>query len=520
MSKTMKRIVALVLAGVMVFAFAACKDDTKTPSGGQQLAENGKLFADGTVIKLTTSSHASWPYKEDWIVWDYIEEATGATLEVQAIPSSDYVTKVNLMMASPETLPDVMASSSKQETDGHAESGAFIALSDNFDKMPNFMALLDAMGEEKKAITLAERTSGDGKVYMAQVTGDVLGGNGRSWLYRRDIFEKNNLEVPTNEEEFFAVARKLKEIYPDSYPICFRSGLTNIDVMGPMFAPYFSTGFYYDYNGDDAKWHFGAVEDTTKELIEFFWKLSDEGLVPPDYLTIPTNSWQEYITTDRGFMMVDYLARINFFDQLCQPDNPEFDMACMAPPIGGEIANFKNDPTAMVVCNTGDEDRIDNAIKFIDWMYSDEGTNLGRYGKEGETYELVDGVKKMIVAEGETVAQKYGFGTVGTYLRSASLEDQKAEVGEKLATEYGKTNDYTAEYFNPTMWLSFNDDERDVYDEYFTALDTYKQEMISKFLLKQTPITEWDKFVADCKDMGLQELLDIHTSAYNRAMGK
>jgi len=191
MSKTLKRIVALALAGVMVFAFAACKDDTKTPSGGQQLAENGKLFADGTVIQLTVESHASWPFNENWIIWDYMEEATGATLDVKGIPGTDFTTKVNLMMASPETFPDILSSSSKQETDGHAESGAFIALSDNFDKMPNFMALLDAMGEEKKAITLAERTSGDGKVYIAQVTGDVLGGNGRSWLYRRDIFEKH-----------------------------------------------------------------------------------------------------------------------------------------------------------------------------------------------------------------------------------------------------------------------------------------------------------------------------------------
>ncbi len=518
MSKTMKRIVALALAGVMLLAFAACKKDGGS-TGDQQLAD-GQLFAEGTVIKLTTASHPSWPYKEDWVIWKYMEEGAGVDLEVNAIPNSDFNTKVNLMMASPETLPDILRSSSKADTDSHASSGAFIPLSQNFDKMPNFMKLLDEMDEEKRSMTLAQRRSGDGEIYMAQVMGDILSGNGRSWLYRRDIFEKHNLKVPTSEEELFEAARKLKELYPDSYPLCFRQGISNINVMGSMWKPYFESGFYYDYNGDEGKWHFGAVEDTMKDVIAFFQKMSDEGLVPPDYLTITANAWQEYMTTDRGFMMPEYVVRIPFFNNLCQPDNPEFDMAVMAPPLGGTIANYRNDPGAVVVCNTGDEQRIDNAIRFIDWMYSDEAFELLAWGKEGETYEVLeDGSRKMILDEGDVVSAKYGIGTMSTYLR-VSIENSKMSTDPKLVEEYEKAIPYTNEYFNPTSWISFNDDERDIYDEYFTALDTYKNEMLSKFMLKQAPMSEWDKFVKDCNDMGLQELLDIHTAAYNRAVGE
>ena len=91
----------------------------------------------------------------------------------------------------------------------------------------------------------------------------------------------------------------------------------------------------------------------------------------------------------------------------------------MTPPKGdgvtgqARIAKYNLDPTGYLICNTGKQDRIDNAFKLLDWMYSDEGSELLSWGKEGETYKVVDGKKKFIVGENETPQEKYGAATYG-----------------------------------------------------------------------------------------------------------
>lgn len=95
-----KRITALMLAAIMVFALCACTENREDKS----TAIDDPLTKDD-VITMTTLSSGSWPYNEDWIVWDYIEEGTGATLEVHAVPDVDYKTKWSLMYASPDSYP-------------------------------------------------------------------------------------------------------------------------------------------------------------------------------------------------------------------------------------------------------------------------------------------------------------------------------------------------------------------------------------------------------------------------------
>ncbi|MBQ2840624.1 MAG: hypothetical protein IJE70_04690, partial [Oscillospiraceae bacterium] len=106
-----KRIMALILAGVMMFALCAC---TGGESGGA--ATMDPLTKDD-VIDITITSHPSWPYLEDWKVWEYIEEGTGVTLNVTCIPGADASTKYPLMFAARDTLSDVVSFTYKPDTE-------------------------------------------------------------------------------------------------------------------------------------------------------------------------------------------------------------------------------------------------------------------------------------------------------------------------------------------------------------------------------------------------------------------
>ncbi len=508
----MRKAISLLLAIIMLATLCACNSTEKI--------ENADNSAVGATVKLVTLSNASWPIDGDCKAWQYIREGTGMNLEVQAIPSSEFYSKIPLMYAAPETLPDLMAFDNKPSTDRYAVQGALVALDDVAEHMPNYHAFLKSIPEEDAKRIVNARKAADGKVYYSPTYGREKMQGVRAWLYRKDIFEKHNLAVPTNQEELISVCRELKKLYPDSYPFSMRNGKQFIGMIGSQWKPYFTQYPYYDYNAE--KWSFGATEPVMLEMITFLKQMVDEKLLPADFMTINTQTWQELITSDRGFIFPDYQTRIDFFTPIARTQNPEFTLTAMVPPKMNEetgttkLAKFNLDAYGFVLCNTSDQERISNAAKYLDWMYTDEACELLSWGKEGETYEVVDG--KRVYITDETGAQPntlYGFSLPGTIAR---FDPDAVDAFEsELISE---TRDITIEHMmdevNPTMWLAFNDEENAVIQQYGTAANTYALEMITKFILGQEPLSNFDKFVESLNEMGIDKLLGAYTSAYDR----
>lgn len=520
MNKVLKRISACIVAAGMVFSFAACSShDVSSVQEEQNTVSSGKLFSEQTELDIVISSHVSWPYNENWIIWDYMEEATNAKLNISAIPSTDVDTKLPLMMAG-DGLPDLLHTWAKDQVDNYALSGAYISLTDNADKLPNFTKYWDGIPEEEKNELFAQRTSGDGKVYSTPTYGTHTVNQMRSWMYRKDIFEKHGLKVPTTTDELYEVAKELKKLYPDSYPLCFRDGLLKLLEWGPSWTPDYSYETYYDY--EENKWKLGAQEDITKEIINFFLKLSKEGLVSPDFTSMPTKSWEELMSTDRGFITLDYVVRIDFFNLANRAENPEYTLAFMAPPKpavenGGQRLMKSNlDFYGYSICNTGDKTRMDNAFKFVDWMYTPEAIEFLSWGKEGETYQVNDEGRRQFLTTGDETAQsKYGIGTYGTYAVKTTEANEAIYTQEQIEACH-ELMPYLMPNSNPNMWMPFSEDEQKELGNLENDINEYIKEQLEKFLLGQQSLSEWDVFQQGLKEMGAERLLEIYATAYSR----
>ena len=445
----MKRLTALLLAAIMLFALCACGENDSTVSGDVSYdIPEGKQLPDDAVLNIMVGSHSSWPYDEDWKIWEYIREAMGGTLNYNAIPGSDFATKFPLIMASPEEFPDVIGFQNRPVGFAdYAQQGAFISLDDYKEFLPDYNEFWNNLPEKDQWMRNIRKDS-DGKIYYAPIYGMERYTNVRTWLYRKDIFDKHGLSVPETIDDLYNVSKKLKELYPDSYPLCMRDGLGNMNVIGSSFKPNFRYNTYYDFENE--KWNYGATEsDIMLEMVEFFKKMVDEKLIPVDFMTINSSTWEELVTTDRGFMMPEYQVRIDFFNSIARTKNPEYTLAPMVPPkstngIGvAKVNKNNNDPMGFGVLNTGDKGRIANAMRYVNWFYSDEGAEIVSWGKEGETYEVVDGKRKFILEDGEEVTSKYGIKTIGTYLRvdpdmiNASISEEQA-----AATDFILENTY------------------------------------------------------------------------------
>ncbi len=506
-----KRIIALTLALVMFAALAACSSEEGT----------GDTTLENTEITVAITSHPNWPYREDWASWRYVKEATGANINLLAFPLTEFATKLPLMIADPENIPDlVLLDSVFSDVKKMQVQGAILPIDDYIDFMPNYKKFWDSVPEDVAESLQVPRKLNDGKVYASPVYGRHESINLKTWLYRKDLFEKHNIKTPETMDELYEVAKQLKSIYPDSYPIGIRNFFgVGADVIGPEWKKNFSTGAYYDF--DNEKWCYGAKEDAMLDMIKFFIKLDAEDLIVPNYVNIQGGEFSELVYTNKIFVFPQYQVQIDILNNRCRPVNPEFTIAAMVPPVANKetghnkLTKHNVDPCGYVVCNTRDDKRIESTVRFLDWFYSDEACELLSWGKEGETYEVVDGEKKFILEDGQNVQTLYGFQTNSLIVR---IEPEAVAAGfseeQKESTEFILEN--IEKEYNPANWISFTDEEQKVLEEKGTELLMYSQEMISKFLLGKEPLSKWDEYVSTIDEMGVDELLAVYEAAYNR----
>ena len=515
-----KRITALFLAIIMLLALCACSGDggvTQTDGAGT----TDPLTKDD-VITLLVPSSASWPYREDWKLWEYMSEGSGATLEVSSLPASDAVTKWSLMFAGRDTLPDLIAFSMGSDARKYAGEG-LIALEDLEAYMPVYNAWKNSLSKEEYEIIIKNRITADGKIYYTPGTGREGKTRMRAWLYREDIFKKHDLKIPETFDEIYEVSKKLKELYPESYPFSTRSMAYAFNLIGSSFDKWWEYGAYYDH--DDGEWRWGATEDAALEVVSFYKKMIEEKLAPADMVTMNNNSFEELVLTDRTFIMPHLQLRIDYFNNLAKDKNPNFKIQAFVPPVANAekgvsmVERGDVETMGLSVCDTGKADGIANAAKFIDWMYTDEGMELLSWGKEKETYEVVDGKKRFITDEKNSGPNTlYGFQLYGSFTRLDPLAAEAVQTETTLESE-AMLREHTLPYYPVTMWLDFSDEEQDVIDMYSSGIRTYTEQMLIKFILGQEPLSNFDSFRVTIEEMGVEDLLKTYESAYNRIKG-
>lgn len=524
-----KTLALLCVAAIALGLFAGCSgssnsaptESAKAPTSATVSAteaKDGPLFDKPVTLTVMAPSHPSWPHQDDWYAYDIIKEYTNVDLKFTTVDNSGFSEKVNLTMASGD-LPDLMFLISNAPVQQYAPQGAFVNILDHLDEMPNFKAWY----EENQQYAL-NYMSADGGLYQFPQQG-VEETNRRGWLYRADIFEKLGLKMPSNKDEFYDVLVKLKEAYPDSYPLAFRSFAGSMAQLN-MLAPSWGTSYiaeednsYFGYDYDSGEWTFGPTSNEFKEMLEFYNKLYEEKLLLPNFLTIDTKGWQDVIANSDSFITVDYLSRIDFFNNAMRPNNPDFSMAYMVPPAFNEKVGNKFAYSAKVLLGyvvSSQTKNLDEALGFIDWMYTDEARELLTWGRPGELYNE-DASGNRTWKDFSTAAemkQGTGFETYGFYQRYNFDGELATFTPEcRQATEEARKYDVK----QPPV-LAYTDEEQEIVNTVGLNVKTFVDEQISKFLLGERSFDEWDTYVSEVEALGLSELKAVHESSYARVL--
>ena len=167
-----------------------------------------------------------------------------------------------------------------------------------------------------------------------------------------------------------------------------------------------------------------------------------------------------------------------------------------------------------------DSEYIKEIVKMFDYFYSEEGSLLNNFGIEGLTYEMVNGqptYTDVIKADEQgrsilSMLNVYGH-------REWAYQQDVGYENALLDSEYVGYRDEMEQYIKPTIpALSFTEDERDTINSVYTEIRTYKDEMITNFIMGRESLDKWDEFVDTLKDMGIEKVIDAYQTAYDRYM--
>ncbi|MBO9608017.1 MAG: extracellular solute-binding protein, partial [Paenibacillaceae bacterium] len=467
-------------------------------------AAKAKLDAPATVGMLTKDANLK---NEQLPIFKWLKDATNITIK-PTVPAGTYKDALAVAMASGE-LPDIVYIDGEALAIKYGEQGALLDLGKHLDKMPNLKAFWERNPELKK-----RGTGATGETYFAVHDGAGYG-NQHAWMYRDEVFKAQSITPPKTWDELYAALKKLKAAYPDSYPLTTRDGLGKVKSMASMFGS--APDVYRDASGTVK---FGPVEDGFKKLIEYYNTFYKEKLVNTDFLSATVQQWQEMMTTNKGFVTLDYVGRAELLDAAIPGGTGgKRSFTIMAPPAGpnGKSLLVNGDYMLGGFTVFSKSKNLDATLHLIDYLYSDAGKELVSWGVEGQSYQVAGGKKKMNGANTQENKTTYGIMTFGSYGRFDK------EAGLSLTADIYKPDyEEALKYKTPEIVLppAFTGGEQEIISTTYQQILKDVDANLAKFIMGDRPLSEWNQYVAEIQKLGLQKVLDVYKAAWDRQSKK
>src|SRR5690606_14612300 len=270
-------------------------------------------------------------------------------------------------------------------------SGAILPVSDYIDWMPNFKDKVEKWDLDGYLDGLRQK---DGKFYV------LPGLHENVWqdytlMVRKDIFDANNIPLPTTWDELHDALVKLKEIYPDKTPYSDRWKFdSTINFASGSFGTIggwgLGNGAYYDRENDE--FVFAPATDEYKEMVTYFHSLVAEGLLDRESFTQEDDQAEAKFVNGDSFVMAtnfQELVRIRGImnDTMGEGKYEIVKINVPGGPAGHQLNGTKLENGIMISSKAKDEPNFKAMMQFIDWLYySDKGQELTKWGVEGEHF--------------------------------------------------------------------------------------------------------------------------------------
>ena len=408
--KKVTKILALLVALVMV-ASALCGC-----GAGKKERAKGKYTYWATVNAQVQQTQSSY---EDMLMYREMSKRTGIEVDFIHPTAGSTGSEAFQILLTSADMPDMVEYSWKSYpggADAAINNKVIISLNKYLkDYAPNYYDYME--GEKGKA------NGGLYKIHAMTQDGNYYGfGNlaigtyrGFSGLFiRKDLLDKWGLDVPVTIDdwtEVFATAKANGIKYP-------LTGTDSLFSLGSSqyFNSAWNVGRQYHMDGDKVIFSLDTPE--YKEYIKTMADWMKKGYVDPDYITNDQNAVLAAMTSTKS--IASYGSVGNSMGKIIpamekSSEYPDFQLVgCPHPVLAeGEVNRFQeiqaeaSDPSIAITvsCGLKDEERYKEAIKFCDYLYSEEGKILKIFGVEGKTFTKQE--KSEVGEDGEKYTYTY-----------------------------------------------------------------------------------------------------------------
>lgn len=552
----MRKILSLFLSIILIFSLVTACTTTKTTDKGTEKTSSSDnqdkkddripdylntepfpIVKEKLTLRFMGGKYPLQGPYEDMDVAKALEELTNIHIVFDMVADEAWKEKKNLALASGD-LPDAFfrASLTLQDEATYGPQGVFIPLQGLIDKYaPHLKKTMEEFPGVKKGSTAL-----DGNIYIIPYAVKTLTMAGYLMYINTAWLDKLNLKMPINTDEFYNVLKAFKN-----------SNLSKNGPVIPLIARKMGNlnGSLLNAFGDSGGGRFNVINNKViytpmtepyKEYITYVRKLYSEGLIDPELFSHSVEQAYAKVSEERCGVITEDCGGPR---QL--PVTNE-DLHSIIPPMTSHINNKKltvniGSGGVLVIPGyfaiTSANKYPEATMRWLDilWRKGDEAVNglsgLSMWiGQEGVHWEYANPEKtqyRLIIKDDKErdpqqyILQKATFGAAGAPARVIS--DMIMAGGAKTKYDYqmlkavqSKENyfPYMAQGFPPLA--RFTDDEQEVIKALENDILTYTEQMEAKFVVGEASMDKWDEFINTLKKMGIEDLIKVRQSAYDR----
>lgn len=412
----MKKLVSLVLALAMLLSMTAALADTV---GGMEdgwwkdieIAPSETFHLDEPLTITALGIHFNqYPTEFDGCYYlPTVEKYTNVHLQVDWRTDADWNTQIATALAGGvDSLPYLIRPGTYGVT-ALANEGAIIPLDDYLDLIPNIVA---AVGEDR----FADWKAADGHFYTIPTIVNVPGS--QSTAVRKDWLDKLNMDVPTTWEEWKAYWYGVRDNdmngngdTTDEIPLVLETGSNGERSLHALLNAF---GIKASSDGqfcvlDDGTYTMVYEHPRYREFLTEVQQLYADKIIDQEFATRYLADVYNTMSGDLAGTVFIWAEQCAVHSETLQANGVENGLYLTCAPIAGPYGDQWLQKRQGITGNwcitekAAQDGKVEDILKFWNWMFSDEGVMLYNYGIEGYTYTMVDGkpvIKPEITASG------------------------------------------------------------------------------------------------------------------------
>ena len=467
-------------------------------------------------------------------MWQQVMEMTGINLEFQHHDPNSGQEKLSLLLASddlPDLVQDILNYSSSRSLDSAVEEDFYVDIMNYADLAPHLMGVL---ASDKNLMKNATTDSGYMPLFP-EISYYEWRMPETTFAVRTDILEAGGYAGAMSPETFDELHEMLTWFRDEADMPNALSVSSLFSIIDPWLL--MGLGMSSDYYLDDGQVRYAPISNEYRTLLEYLSNWYAEKLVDPDFYASTTNNPIDKLcitgTLGVGMIFSSFCA-----DEFSFSSNPNLYLTAMKSPTvdasdvryfpmfeEGEYSITLGRGTAV----SASSNYIEEAVRFLDFFYSDQGALIANYGiheadsAEGDglyyydetgTPQTTEFVRNYTGYDTVEFRMQYPPYYIHMYELDAYSDNLMSAVEPVLEQQEAET------YYERRLPdnYSMTSDEGYTLTGIMSDVNTYMEENVIKFIVGEKELNDanWNEYVQTVEQMNVASAMDCIQAAVDR----